>query len=201
VMGGDFGEPFITPPKGTGLGEAVTKMSGILQGQPGGGEAAQTESTDEMLAGLKGGNLLMQPWEHFFDHEAAKLVVAGKLLFAGLHRQMIEKGESDGRQSMAVEQLLENGKGLHLLQIEFAIEEKAEALGLIGGGAQQMDGMGVTHGRIGDGIAFEFGRLLWFCHAKKFNYGRSVFLKQSPNKIVDLVFTCHFNPIPYGCFK
>ena len=66
---------------------------------------------------------------------------------------------------------MENGKDVHLLQIEFAIEKKAEALGLIGGAAQQMDGTGITHGRIRDGVFFEFDGALWFCHEQQFNRG------------------------------
>jgi hypothetical protein len=101
-----------------------------------------------MLAGLKAGNFLLQPRKHFFHEETAKGFVAGVVLLAGLHVEMVEKSESDGRQRLAVEQVLENGKDFHLLQIEFAIEKKAEAMGLTGGTAQQMKGTGITHGRI-----------------------------------------------------
>src|SRR5580692_7613918 len=148
VMGGDFGEVLIVPPKGAGLGEAVTKMAGILQGQPGGREAAQTQSADEMAARLKARDLLLQPGKDFFDDEAAKRVVAGVVLLSGGHIEMIEKGEGDGRQRMAVEQGLEHGKDFHLLQIKFAVEKETEPVGLSGGAAQQMEGTGITQGRI-----------------------------------------------------
>src|ERR1700722_7724792 len=108
-------------------------MAGILQGQPGGREAAQTQSADEIVAGLQAGNLLLQPRNHFFHDEAAIFIVVSIVLLTRLHIKMIEKGESDGRQRMAVKQVMENGKDLHLLQIKFAIEKKAEPVGLIGG--------------------------------------------------------------------
>lgn len=152
------------------MGQAVTKMAGILQGQPGGREAAQTQSADEMVARLKARNLLEQPRDHFFHDEAAELIVAGVVLLTGLQVEMIDKGERDGRQRMAIEQGSENGKNLHLLQIEFAIEKKAEALGLIGGAAQQMDGTGITQDRIQDGVLFEFDGALGFGHAQQFNH-------------------------------
>src|ERR1700677_2165336 len=118
-----------------------------------------------MAARLKAGNLLLQPRQNFFYDEAAKRIVAGIVLLTGLHINMIKKGESDGRQRIAVDQGLENGKDFHLLQIKFAIEKKAEPLGLIGGAAQQMEGTGITHGRIRNDVGFEFAGALWFCHA------------------------------------
>ena len=59
-------------------------MAGVLQGQPGGGQTAETQSGDEMMAGAKTGNLLLQPRDHLFTDEVAKLIVAGAVLFAGL---------------------------------------------------------------------------------------------------------------------
>jgi hypothetical protein len=144
-------------------------MAGILQGQPGGREAAQTQTANEMVAGLKAGNLPLQPRHHPFHDEAAELIVAGVVLLPGRHVEMIEKGESDGRQHVAAEQGKKNGKDLHLLQIEFAIEKKAEPLTLIGGAAQQMDETGIL--RIRDGVDFELTGPFWFCHAQQFSYG------------------------------
>ena len=150
--------------------QAITKLTGILQGQPGGREAAQTQSADKMVAGLKAGNLLLQPRKHFFDDEAAKRIVANVVLLAGRQVEMIEKGKNDQRQRMAIEQVIKNGKDFHFLQIELAIEKKAEPVRLICGTAQQMDGAGITHGRTGDGVFFEFDGALWFRHAQSFNY-------------------------------
>src|SRR5579863_6274440 len=121
-------------------------MAGILQGQPGGRKAAQTQSADKMVARLKAGNLLLQPRNHCFYNESAKLIVAGVILLTGLHVEMIEKDESDGRQCITVEPGIENGKDLHLLQIKFAIEKKAEPMRLICEAAQQMDGTEIIHG-------------------------------------------------------
>jgi hypothetical protein len=112
----------------------------------------------------------LQPREHFFHDEAAKLTVASVVLLPGLQVQVVDKRESGRRQSLAVEERLENRKDLHLLQIEFAIEKKAEPVGLIGGAAQQMDGSGITEGRIRDGVFFEFKGALSFCHAQQFNH-------------------------------
>ena len=81
---------------------------------------------------LKAGNFLLQPRNHFFNYEMAKRVVASVVLLAGFHVEMIEKGERNGRQRITVEEVVENGKDLHFLQIQFAIEKKAEALGLTG---------------------------------------------------------------------
>ena len=57
------------------------------------------------------------------------------------------------------------GSDLHFLQIKFAIEKKAEPLGLISGAAQQLDRPGIAHGGIRDGVVFEFDLWLCFCHA------------------------------------
>jgi hypothetical protein len=124
-----------------------------------------------MASGLKAGNLVLQPGKDFFDDEAVERVVAGIVLLAGRHIKMIEKGESDGRQGMVVEQIMENGKEFHFLQIEFAIEKKAEAVGLIGGAAQQMEGTGITHDRIRDGVGLELEGVPAFCHVQEFNHG------------------------------
>jgi hypothetical protein len=127
-----------------------------------------------MAAGLQAGDLLLQPRDHFIHDETPKRFAAGVILLTGLHVEMIDQGESDGRQRIAVEQGLENGQDLHLLQIKFAIQKEAEPLGLIGGAAQQMDGAGITHGGIRDGVRLELDGPLWFWfrlgHARLFNY-------------------------------
>jgi hypothetical protein len=92
------------------------------------------------------GNLMLQPRDHFFTDEAAKLIVAGIVLLAGLHVLVINKSERHGRQRALIEQGSESGHGLHLFQIKFAVEKEAESLGLIGGAAQQPNGPGITAG-------------------------------------------------------
>lgn len=69
--------------------EAVTEMVGITQGQPRRHEAAQTHSGDEMFAGVKAGDFVLQPGDHFFRDETAKIFTAGVVLLAGLQADMV----------------------------------------------------------------------------------------------------------------
>ena len=84
-----------------------------------------------MMAGTKAGNFLLQPRDHRFTDEAAKLIVAGVVLLAGFHIKVIDESERDGRQRATVEQSIENRDDLHFLQIKFAVEKEAEPLGLV----------------------------------------------------------------------
>jgi hypothetical protein len=109
-----------------------------------------------MPAGLKVGDFLLQPGDHFFRDEAAKIFIAGVVLLAGLLVAMVEEGERQVRPGARVEQRTENRNRFHLTIVEFAIEKEAEAMGLADRAAQQVKGPGKAGGGVGEVMFFEF---------------------------------------------
>jgi len=78
-----------------------------------------------MMAGAKAGNLLFATTEHFFTDKAAKLIIAGIVLLAGLHIGVIDESERHGRQHATAEQSIKNGDDFHFFQVKFAVEKEA----------------------------------------------------------------------------
>ena len=127
-----------------------------------------------MLAGVKAGDFMLQPGDHRFRDEAAKFFIAGVVLLAGLHIDMINEGERHVRQSATVEHGLENRNSFHLAPVKFAVEKEAEAMRLADRAAQQMNGPGEAGDDIGDIMFFEFDGYMFRFLAGQSRRGREI---------------------------
>ena len=71
-------------------------------------------------------------------------------------RIWVDEGERQVRPGAMIEHGAKNRNGFHFAPVEFAVEEEAEAMGLAGRAAQEVNGPGEAGGVVGEVMFFEF---------------------------------------------
>ena len=151
-----FGEPFVVPPKGTGLGEAAGENFGMAEGEPRGREAAEAGAGDEMAIGREGGIFFAEPGEDMGQNEIGEAGMAGEIAVAGVVIEVGDEGAEEGRNFAALLEAVQDGGGFHALDVVFAVEEEGDYCGDAARWREEPDFAGVFAGGALDEVFLDF---------------------------------------------